>query len=207
MGYESLDDDTVAKHTGWTLAEVQEIITSGIRKRIVANNITDPFRGLAKVKENLALLTDVAIAKRLEWTTKKVAEVITPSLRKIMAVNYMANPFAVLDRLKDSLELLTTERIAEHLQKSHLYVELTFTLHDILYVAVNYKDPLDALKRVIGNIELLSDKSVSQYLNIPIGKAKAISYPEGKLTFAMSNMADPLGALRRRVTKRKLDKY
>lgn len=200
-GYESMTDEAIIQHTGWTLEAVQDIMTPGVRKRIVATNITDPFRGLAKVKENLAQLTDEAIAERLQWTKRKASDIITPAMRKIIAVNYMGDPFAAIDRLKASLELLTTERIAEHLQRSPLYVEQTFTPRDMLYIARHYTDPLGALKKVIHNLDLLSDQSVSEYLGLPLHKVKDIEYPEGKVQFAMSNTVDPLRALRKRLTK------
>ena len=89
---ETLTDENIAAHLGWSEAEVAEVFTPGLRKHIAVNNISNPFKAVETVAQNLETLTDENIAAHLGWSEAEVAEVFTPTIRKYVAVGYLTDP-------------------------------------------------------------------------------------------------------------------
>src|ERR1035438_4811311 len=97
----TLTTANIAEHLGWTEEEVDEVFTSGWRKRVATHNIADPLSALAKVKLHLeTTLTTANIAEHLGWTEEEVDEAFTSGVRKFFAFANPTDPLSALAKVK-----------------------------------------------------------------------------------------------------------
>ncbi len=203
--YEFIDkflnnDEYVARELNMTIEEVRENFTKGMRLHFAIGNISDPIKGLQRVKEHLeTTLTDENLARELNMTIEEVRESFPRWTRLYFAIGNISNPLEGLKRVKEHLETtladenlakvfnMTIEEVRENFPKG---IRLRFAIYNI-------SNPLEGLKRVKEHLETtLTDENLAKVFNMTIEEVRE-NFPKGiRLYFAIYNISNPLEGLK-----------
>jgi hypothetical protein len=122
------------------------------------------------------------------------------STKSTIISNFISNPLDAVKRIKHNLEhILTDENIARELSWDIEEVRSIITSSMKKVLASTYiSNPLEALRKVKYNLEnILSDENISKELNWDIEEVRGIITPSIKKHLAISNISNPLEALRK----------
>lgn len=130
----------------------------------------------------------------------ELRELFSPAaLRAFMEGNPM-DPLGGLEKVKHHLDVtLTDENMAEALGWSIDEIQQTFPPSRRLYLATNYVgDPLRAARKASENLEsVLTDENIASYLGWEVDEVAATFTTAIRRRFALSNLNNPLRALKR----------
>ena len=195
------NDVMIARELRITMEEVRENFGRSVKLHFAVKNISDPMGALRRVKKHLEeTLRDEAIMRELWISLEEVRENFGRSVKLHFAVGNISDPMNALRRVKKHLdETLNDEAIMKELWISLEEVRENFGRGVKLHFAVgNISDPMNALRRVKKHLEeTLRDEAIMRELWISLEEVRENFGRSVKLHFAVKNISDPMGALRR----------
>ena len=195
---------------------IPEVFTNSVKLRFAVGYILDPLGAVRRVASHM---TDTLSDKNIEDTLKeadidlgnlKLSDIFTNRVKLRFAVKNISDPLDAVRRVASHItDTLSDKNIEDTLKEAdidlgNLKLSDIFTNRVKLHFAIgNISDPLDAVRRFASHMsETLSDYNITKELDnagIDLGNLKLsdIFTNRVKLTFALNNISDPLGAVRR----------
>ena len=221
---DTLSDENIAKelqNAGIDLGDltVNDIFTKSTKLTFAVNNIANPLKAVRRVATHMSdTLSNDNIAKELDKAgvdlgDLTVNDIFTKKVKLTFAVNNISNPLKAVRRVATHMsDTLSDENIAKELQNAgidlgDLTVPDVFTKHIKLQLAVsNISNPLKAVRRVATHMfDTLSNDNIAKKLKNAGVDLGDLTVPDVftksvKLYFAVSNISNPLKAVRRVAT-------
>jgi DNA-directed RNA polymerase specialized sigma subunit len=195
----TLSNENIAKELDMSVEEVQQTFTKSTRVGFAIANMSNPMKGLAKMKHHLEVtLSDENIAQELGITPEEAHETFTKGMKNRFAVIYSSDPIEALRTVKHHLEVtLSDGNIAKELGMTIAEVQDTFTKSiKTRFSVVNISDPMKALVKMKKHLEVtLSDGNIAKELEIGEKEAQETFAKSMKIRLAMGYISDPIKGL------------